>query len=158
MALTGKRDDWEKLLRRNDETGEGGAWGLKPAHVQTIRKALKKAPADSEMVEVDATASAARQVKERTEPDDHAQMLEAIVLSIADADESWWIHRARSLGLMSIVPIELWPRVPEQFIRPPGYLHTFGPEPPAEYVAGLEKWKADLERSKASKGQEQPDA
>ena len=120
MTLQGTRDEWEELLRRNDE-----GFGLKDEHVACIQHALGLAPADARTVEVDALLPGLQQVRDRM-PDIGG--LRTVAASIADKDESWWIHRARTLGLSSIVPVGPWPRDPDGFFRPPGYLHRYGPD------------------------------
>src|SRR5687767_5434974 len=118
MTLRGTRTDWEELLRRNDE----GGVGLKDLHLECIQYALDWASPDAQMIDVDASLASLQQVQERA-PEIDAKR--AMASDIADRDESWWLHRARELGLMSIVPVEPWPRQPENFIRPRGYLHTY---------------------------------
>lgn len=131
MTLIGSREDWQELLRRNDE-----GWPLKEEHVACIERALASAPSDARNIDVDAGMTALRQAAERTNQEEKEQLrFREIAASIADSDESWWIHRARRSGLKSIVPIDPWPRVPAYFHRPPGYLHTYGPENPQEGIS-----------------------
>ena len=120
MTLRGTRGEWEALVRRNDE----GGVGLKDEHLASIQHALDEAPPDALVVYVDAMLPGLQQVRAR---DPESNKTRSMASVIADNDESWWIHRSRVLGLMSICPVGPWPRKPEIFKRPPGYQHDFGP-------------------------------
>lgn len=128
MALIGTRHDWEELVRRNDE-----GVGLKDEHVEAIRYWLGEASLDAAFVVVDALIPSLQQVRERAPGADQTRSTAAL---IADSDESWWLHRVRALGISSIVPVEPWPRRPDAFRRPPGYLHSFGPTSPESPGSG----------------------
>ncbi len=144
MALTGKREEWQELLRRNDD-----GIGLKDEHVACIQDALDQT--DANTVDVDAALTAMRQIVDRTTTarrEGWSVSTRSLTAHTADSDECWWLHRARELGLLSIIPIEPWPRDPKSYIRPPGYLHNYGPEPPAEYVAWVKQQQAELEQRK----------
>jgi hypothetical protein len=94
------------------------------------------------MVDVDAMLPALQQVRERGPEIDVTRGLSA---QIADSDESWWLHRARVLGLTGIVPVEPWPRQPEYFTRPRGYLHTYG-TPNLSLQSDLDRWADEMKR------------
>jgi hypothetical protein len=154
MVLTGKRTGWEEFLRRKEE-----GVGLKDDHVEAIRAALAETPADVDVVDIDAALTAMRQVTERTptaRQKGWSVPVRGFAAHVADSDESWWLHRSRTLGLTSIVPVEPWPRDPEHYVRPPGYLHNYGPEPPAEYVEWLTRQQAEFNRSKAVQEPDNP--
>lgn len=146
MTLIGPRHEWQELLRRNDE-----GVGLKDEHVACIERALADASPDASQVEVDAGLTALKQTHERTataRERGYALAYAQIGGDIADHDESWWLHRARELGLLSIVPVEPWPRRPKRFYRPPGHLHTYGVNN-REMAVSMDAWIEDQKRCEA---------
>jgi len=122
MALAGTRHHWEELVRSND-----AGVGLDDAQGAAIRYWLGEASRDAAFVVVDALIPALRHVRARVPRPGHVR---STAVLMADADASWWLHRARVLGLSSIVPVEPWLRRPDVFRRPPGYRHAFGPTHP----------------------------
>ena len=128
MALIGTRHPWEGLLQSHD-----AGVGLDEALGEAIRYWLGEASRDAALVVVDALIPALRHVRARVPQPDQTR---ATVVLMADADASWWLHRARVLGLSAIVPVEPWPRRPDGFRRPPGYRHAFGPTHPDSAGSG----------------------
>jgi hypothetical protein len=104
MPLVGTREDWEALTYDYEEV-----WDLKESHRECIRRALSAAPPDASLIEVDAAPIALRQAFERSGGRQDT-ILWVIGARVADADECWWMTRARMLGLSSIRPAHPWPR------------------------------------------------
>jgi hypothetical protein len=105
MALIGRREDWEALVRRN-----GNGAGLAFEHVRVVQRALKAADGAADVV-VDALAPETKHEREmaRKEP-----LRAEYVVCHADDVEALWLDRAHEFGLTSIRPIPPWPRRPQR--------------------------------------------